>query len=915
MQASPDTIVHWLTNENFASGTYVIKEPGVYKLKEDIIFNPNSVASLNKKGKEKEGEEKNVFNRITSYESGDVLPQQFRVYDPAAFGIGFFAAIAVSSSNVEIDLNGFSIEQSIEHALQQRFFALIQLNSAPFLGGSGPHKFVGDGGLKVPENVLIKNGHLGRSAHHGIHGNDNVGVTIQHVSFENFEIAAIHLNGARKVTIEDCDIRGNRKDIPIYGTFSTGRFLRRYVNHLVSDESPITLTVNGEVLTAFDIQANLKKALNAVWEDLIKNGLPTIDKKKHPDEYALFHNAHGFADGNTYGILINQHDVAINGFSTEKPGEANLANDIAIRNTKIRNIAVAVNEVIGLCNNPILCSEAQKDPIAATWQLWQGHPDDPSMPITTSSFNSSNATYVGNVVTNAQAFVAKAILMGEFVRFPTISIARNSIGRPSVQFVETPDMTMADLQLMVGGFVCNADTMFHVNKGVIGLRIDGASAVSLDNVEIENVTNAGAMGHTECIMHSKDHVPGGEYGGAYARGISLAAASQVSFVDVSLTGVSSEKGPAICIDVQADSSEIDITSVECHKIGAATTVSKETVYALYGGNMNPFPVGVGVRAGALVTGLAIPDTFTPEDLTSPFESHRSLILTEDVPYPSFPSALSDDEKPNILQGVAVTGWNKRKGEAAFILPILGGLFLDVGGVYDESGVSVPIGAGTSCDAFMACYANLDMYFLFFNQPIAERYPNQNVKFDKYESIVRHNSEATTLKMRDQVLWWEKSNGNGVEGITLNTWLGASGTIEFEDCDGEEGPVIHLNVTGAIPGGLYTLWGFFYDQHLPWPRGLQLDFPFGGTSNNVYVADADGSVTATRRASRCISKSSNEERRQLINIFFVFHPDGRVNAAVGHFVNTPPFLGPGCTAIPQIMWSAGGQRLLEPTGCE
>jgi hypothetical protein len=239
--------------------------------------------------------------------------------------------------------------------------------------------------------------------------------------------------------------------------------------------------------------------------------------------------------------------------------------------------------------------------------------------------------------------------------------------------------------------------------------------------------------------------------------------------------------------------------------------------------------------------------------------------------------------------------------------------LDVRGAFNENGISEPISATTSCDAEMACYADKDIYQLFFNQPVADRYPNENVKFSEYEQIVRHNSETTTLKMRDRVLWWEKANGAEEEALTVRRWLEASGTLEF-DCTVPGGPLLHMEVTGAIPGGLYTLWGFFYDQHLPFPRGLQSDFPFGGTSNNVYVADADGSVSATRKVALCLPELTSGERRQLINLFFVYHPDGRVNAGVGHFVNTSPFLGPGCTATPQIMWSAGGTQKLEPTGC-
>jgi hypothetical protein len=101
-----------LSQSDFAEGSLVIKKAGRYMLMEDISFNPNSRAM-----------------------GGDSMPRddQYDTYDPPgpydrrAFGLGFFAAIVIQSGGVDIDLNGKTIEQSVEHALMQRFFAIIEL--------------------------------------------------------------------------------------------------------------------------------------------------------------------------------------------------------------------------------------------------------------------------------------------------------------------------------------------------------------------------------------------------------------------------------------------------------------------------------------------------------------------------------------------------------------------------------------------------------------------------------------------------------------------------------------------------------------------------------------------------------------------------------------------------------------------
>ena len=79
-------------------------------------------------------------------------------YDSRAYQLGFFAAIQVTAAGddagVDIDLQGFKLEQSAEHALAQRFFALIELASAPFHYDHGPHNFTTDVQLKSAEKVV-----------------------------------------------------------------------------------------------------------------------------------------------------------------------------------------------------------------------------------------------------------------------------------------------------------------------------------------------------------------------------------------------------------------------------------------------------------------------------------------------------------------------------------------------------------------------------------------------------------------------------------------------------------------------------------------------------------------------------------------------------------------------------------------
>ena len=104
--------------------------------------------------------------------SGDSFQPMFPgtgEYDEHAFALGFSSAIAVIGQNIEIFLNGKTIQQCDGHLLMQRFFALIGLALQPFTENEGPHNFVNPNlGFRAGRNVTISGpGKLGRTSHHG----------------------------------------------------------------------------------------------------------------------------------------------------------------------------------------------------------------------------------------------------------------------------------------------------------------------------------------------------------------------------------------------------------------------------------------------------------------------------------------------------------------------------------------------------------------------------------------------------------------------------------------------------------------------------------------------------------------------------------------------------------------------------
>lgn len=577
----------YLKQADFDEGTYIISQPGTYVLAEDITFNPNSTKKLKK----------------DAYHSGFLLPSQYTSkggkYDDKAYGIGFFAAVAIDAKDVILDLNHHTIEQSPEFALQQRFFSVIELANQPFIPGQGPHNF----GQQVhsAKNVLIKNGTIGRSSHHGIHGNGNESIEIQNVFFKDFEVAAVALNGVNGLTIENC-VATSRRDVPVIGTFSAARFLKPYLDYLVENNSKTVLFVNGKrQVAAKDARDRIQEAINAVHEDLVEKGRQTIDLVRHPEEYALFHNPHQVIDGNCYGFLINAFGQAIEGFPVHaKHKKVELARNIRFKNVHVKGLTGKVNEIISFR----VGDKGALDPVGAVFQLKNLHPDTGN-PLTVSSSKDSEAIYTGNLLADAQALIAKAHLNGEF-NGSSLDVTRLNIPSKVIEWIEAdPNTERAKLAFIAptqNSFLCNADSMFHVNKGVVGFKIDAAENVLMDNTRAEDITNLSEVGSDLCGYYQKSHPKATLIGcgGPKTRGYSIAGSSNVRIYHGEAVDVAARCGSAVGFDILTDSSHIVIADSEVDRIVAGNEFR-------YNQAPNEPPKAVGFRISDTARDIALED--------------------------------------------------------------------------------------------------------------------------------------------------------------------------------------------------------------------------------------------------------------------------------------------------------------------
>lgn len=548
-----------LTQDDFRHGTYVIDQPGRYRLAEDIRFDPNSVATLNRLCRDAP-EELPASARcpLDAWRAGFPFPTQFTRgggapfrpggpldarYDPKGFGLGFFAAIVITADGVDLDLGGHRIEQSEQHALLQRFFAVIELAEQPFVPSQGPADFGEE--LEAARNVVIRNGTIGRSAHHGIHGNGNRNVRIRNVDFEDYEVAAVALNGVDGLLIRGVHA-SNRKDVPVLGTFSAAQFIKPYLEFLVRSGAPTTFRGR----SPREIRDALRDAVLAVHEDLVVDrhlvgGRPRIDAAEHPAEAALFDNPRGLVDGNSYSFLVNELGVAVNGFPR---GPTEPSRNVVLQDVHVDGQHGFVNEIVTLARD----GTAVTDPVGAVLQLLNR--DAEGRPVTLDEAE----RYRGNAVADAQLLVAKAAANGDFAG-SHLDLTRLSITQEVVAWAES-DAPLSTLADGPGDWLCNGDSMFHVNKGVIGFKMDAARNVVLANTTVRDLVNHGREGSERCGDYSgaRSHplatLPG--YGGARTRAYSFAGSRNVFVRRARAEGVRAAAGDATGLDVFTDSRRV-----------------------------------------------------------------------------------------------------------------------------------------------------------------------------------------------------------------------------------------------------------------------------------------------------------------------------------------------------------------------
>ncbi len=488
---TPYSLVH-LRQGHFDAGTVRLTRPGVYVLKENIVFSPNP---------------SNDFQPTAYQIASGLYPVAHGAQPSGAYHLGFFAAITIEGKDIVLDLNGFTIQQSAPHRLHQRFYSNIELGSAPFITGQGPGNFSTASSYKAPTRTLVMNGYLGRSSHHGVHGNAMAGTILYNLSLTAQEVAGIALNGATDTVIAYVTVQNIGSNVPVLAAFSQGRFARRHLATLADRQSDATLDLATGGKTVYQVADELQA---------------TLDNPGH----GLFSNPTGLLDGNVYGILLNVRGIAVNEFLQERPQDA-LGNErIHLQDILIKELASHPREIIAVSAVPSLGGayggSRQVGPAGDVFHVEKTRGD--------------GGKYEGDALSDAQLILAK---------YNEPKLGTTNIHQDLVTWAEQGTVaTVAGGTIAFSGteyyLVPAGDAMGHAMKGNIGLFLSGGRQITGENITVAGLHSKGAA------VGQSPHIPESDRvtQGADATGITIAGSTAVALSGVTVGNVTVDQNSA-----------------------------------------------------------------------------------------------------------------------------------------------------------------------------------------------------------------------------------------------------------------------------------------------------------------------------------------------------------------------------------
>jgi len=396
--------------------------------------------------------------------------------DNGSFDLGFFGAIIIEADNITLNGNGKTIKMSEQYALNQRFFSIINLGSAPFIPRNGPGNF---GEIfRNPHNTIIKNIKLGRSSHNGILGNDVQYLSLENVISTEWEVSGITLNNADFVTIKDCQFKNVSQNVLVNGSYAQFFFTFQKLRELSQGSQDEILN---ETYLYF---LKVYQEINCQF----KKGKITNQEFKNPTK---------LTDGLQYGISISQKGPSIGGFNICQSE----VSDHLSENIKIENVLIA-----NMKANPVMIRGFyQKRPLILA---------------------------IGRLLPENYQSLPTVMKLLKFYKY-------NFENKKNYQYAFFPfNLTKENVNHLLNHQLSsylpyvNADVMNHLSKPIMGIRAQKVKKMKLHQVKICNLKNVGKCFKLNGIKHPESDFE--NYQGANTLGLcQIKSEIKVNQLDIS----------------------------------------------------------------------------------------------------------------------------------------------------------------------------------------------------------------------------------------------------------------------------------------------------------------------------------------------------------------------------------------------
>lgn len=511
---------------------YIIDKPGYYYLTEhiEINFYPKK---------------HDVFERNTDHDK-----------------FGFAAGIKINTSYVILDLNGYSICQSPQDYCVQRFFSLVQLNSFPFSKGVGPIP-ANNRELKTGHYCVVKNGTFGLSSHQAIIGNENKNIVIENIGILDFEVTGIMLNNCHNAYLNKITIGhsiGVERFLPITPHFSGLIFIHKLLLHLL--DSMILNSLEQKLIEELQnkIENTVNHFLKVIYSESslteIYNSLEKLVKSETQCQF-LF-NKCKLSPCNLHGIKITGKNPSVGKFHESlQPEKGNYSDNIYLDNITIQNLEACIREEAIFTTN-------------------------------------GNIIHIAAGVKVSVSLIKHDII--KFIMKTVLKLSENPEIKAEIGTNLNQDIynfIFEDKKIEGMGITGNVDTMGHINKGTLGIRIGQTSNIHLNHIKVSNMGNKGknlSEQKKESFKKSwnlekidnmdTSFLEPINYTGSFAIGIIVSGSKGVCLYDIETSKISAPHGCAIGLAINNLSEDININDLKIHHLESCSSCFDSASFVL-----------------------------------------------------------------------------------------------------------------------------------------------------------------------------------------------------------------------------------------------------------------------------------------------------------------------------------------------